>query len=317
MIKYFIFLVIALELLACSKEDNLLPSDADKNWYTIENKPGELNQLRYKIYKDYGCPVYYNDTLGCEFRGFDSQGDSIIYWETLKIGYTISGKNTIPYTLSQKEERLIAATRLLDERVMPLFQEKNIIMPRAILLVDSIKQSKRNNKSWYTGRSMTSLLIGMVIENEDNTCSNIETMTEDETEEWIGRIISAMYTEDILKNDFEKLENEFYKIIEETGFGRVYGRDYAYFPDKPEWYSDPEYFYPCEKLGFLNYTRIVHEEDRSYNTTPTAEQNFEDFMTVALITEDEKFYQKYEKWDVVKKQYKWMKEFLREKGIVK
>lgn len=83
MIKYIIFLGFIWGIYACSKEEILSPSHADLDWYAVQDKPGELNQLLYHIYKDYGCSVFYKDTLGSEFRGIDELGDSIIYYETL------------------------------------------------------------------------------------------------------------------------------------------------------------------------------------------------------------------------------------------
>lgn len=40
---------------ACSdKEDNLEPSHRDRYWMEIQDEPGELNQLRFRLYKEYG-----------------------------------------------------------------------------------------------------------------------------------------------------------------------------------------------------------------------------------------------------------------------
>lgn len=316
MIRYIFFVGIILGIFACSKEDRLTPSDADRDWYAIPDEPGELNQLRYQIYKDYGCSVFYKDTLGWEFRGFDERGDSIIYWETLKIGYTISGNSKVDYALTNNEERLIAAVEILQEKVLPRLQQGGI-MPLAILLVDTVREKSRNDKAWYTQRAMTSLLIGMVIEQREGKYINVEDMTGEDITEWTGRILASMYQEDILMNEEERLEDEFYSILTKAFENYPFKKEYGYYPDKEDWWSDPEYFYPPEQFGFLDFARVFEKNGAFWKVTPTEQQNCEDFITAVLGYTEEEFNQKYSEWNLLKEQYKWMRDLLVEKGIVK
>ena len=84
--KKLLYVVVALLFAACSKEDDLTPTGLVKDWMAIQPGEGAWNEMAYEIYRDYGCSVFKNDTIGREFRGLDANGDSIIYYETLKVG---------------------------------------------------------------------------------------------------------------------------------------------------------------------------------------------------------------------------------------
>lgn len=81
----------------------------------------ERNSLRY--IHDYGCSVFKNDTLGKEFRGFDNAGDSIIYYETLKIGYSIESFSKVNFTLCKDEEKLIQGIKIVRDLLMPQLEK--------------------------------------------------------------------------------------------------------------------------------------------------------------------------------------------------
>ena len=97
--KKIIHLFIIFILGACAQEDELTPTGVVKDWFAIQPGEGEWNEIACDIYTNYGCSVFKNDTLGKEFRGFDNAGDSIIYYETLKIGYSIESFSKVKFTL--------------------------------------------------------------------------------------------------------------------------------------------------------------------------------------------------------------------------
>lgn len=312
--KIIICLMITVGIHACSEEEKLTPSYLDKDWYAIENKPGNLNQLLYKIYKEYGCSVFYKDTIGKEYRGRNGNGDSIIYYETLKIGYSILGKSNIHYTLTNRENRLMAGAKIVYESVLPELKKRKLV-PRSILLTDTIRLEERANKAWYVKKTMTGLLIGSVIEKAGGEYLNIEDMTELQKKEVKGRIMASMFLEDLMNTEFEYLDKEFLSIItNETGVNFMYGR--AYYED-----NDPEYHRPVEELGFITWGNSVKKKGYMgawliYKQTISKKQDIEDFIAVVLGIEEDAFALRYKEYPIVMKKYRWMKNFLKEKKIL-
>lgn len=311
--KIIIGLLMTVGVHACSKEGRLTPSCLDKNWYAIENKPGNLNQLLYKIYKEYDCSVFYKDTIGKEYRGLDGNGDSIIYYETLKIGYFISGKSNIHYTLTDRKDRLMAGAKILYESILPELKKRKLI-PRSILLTDTIRLEERANKAWYVKKTMTGLLLGSVIEKAEGDYLNIEDMTEIQKKEVKGRIMASMFLENLMNTEFEYLDKEFLSIItEETGVEFIYERSY--------YDNNEEYHKPVEELGFITWGYSVKKKGFTgtwliYKKTVSKKQDIEDFMAVVLGIEEDAFSQRYKEFPIVMKKYRWMKNFLKEKKIL-
>ena len=87
---YILYGIVACALFftGCSKdEDNDVHGTENiTDWFEVKDKPGELNQALYRIYKDYGLTIFVNDTLGQEERGVDAYGEPIIYTELFDPG---------------------------------------------------------------------------------------------------------------------------------------------------------------------------------------------------------------------------------------
>jgi len=303
MIKYIVYIGIVLGIYACSKEETLSPSDEDKDWYAIQDEPGELEQLIYKIYKDYDCSLFYNDTLGREYRGIDGNGDSIIYYETLKIGYSINGKREINYALTDRKERILAGVKVLDEYVLPALKESKKL-PRSILLVDSVYVAGRNNKAWYTESSMTALIVGLVVDDGAGSYMNIENMSEIQKMEWKGRILAVLYSAILLSESEDELE-EFYNIYTNETGKKCYN-----------WYiyeSAGEAYWHPEAMGFLSWQL----DEGWYRQGLTKEADCEDYISLVLGLDEEVASEIYGEWPFIMKKYQWMRSFLKKKGILK
>mgnify|MGYP005968910409 FL=1 len=82
---------------ACDQEDDLTPSGHEKEWMIIKDSDDPLDKLRYEIFRDYGVPTYYNDTIGSEER-VDMSGNMYTYYECLKIFYYPGGATSTNYS---------------------------------------------------------------------------------------------------------------------------------------------------------------------------------------------------------------------------
>ncbi|MFR7877155.1 MAG: hypothetical protein ACLU4J_12620 [Butyricimonas paravirosa] len=62
-----IFVVLGMVFcfcVSCDKEDNDVKAVENmRDWYKVEDKPGEVNHLLYKMYKYYDVTIFINDTL--------------------------------------------------------------------------------------------------------------------------------------------------------------------------------------------------------------------------------------------------------------
>lgn len=111
--KYISSLYIPLFLLmfACSSEDELTPSNVDKNYFApTENATDEESLLRKAFYNTEKCYVLFNDTLRHEALGTDVNGDTHYFTETIDVGYVMTAYSQYQYkytyltTLDQKQE---------------------------------------------------------------------------------------------------------------------------------------------------------------------------------------------------------------------
>lgn len=198
------FLGALLAIGGCDKseEEITTPSGADRNWFVIPDKPGEFNQLVYRIYQETGMPIFVNDTLGEEYYAKDAQGNPILRTESFNLSYVLFGTysnytDTLPSPFSivqsENEQAKMKAAELIRDRVLPYVPKVGEARPRCYFLVDSLNEvasvafgwrpvySDVKNKSLYV--AMKGVILGQLCD--------ILTMTEEETDLWCGRAIAA------------------------------------------------------------------------------------------------------------------------------
>ena len=104
--------LLALSLLAAcgDEEGNPGVSDLDRDWYVIEDNPGDpVDHERFLIYDQYGVSVYYNDTVGSMIRQ-DRWGNDYRHYEVLQVFYAPgSPKPEGGFTLLDDKDVLLPA----------------------------------------------------------------------------------------------------------------------------------------------------------------------------------------------------------------
>ena len=75
-----LLLVVAL-FTSCSDDDDLKPSNLERNWFVLEDSDDPVDHLRYLFYEKTGIPVFYNDTIGVTERT-DVFGNSYLDYTT-------------------------------------------------------------------------------------------------------------------------------------------------------------------------------------------------------------------------------------------
>ncbi len=136
-----------LAFAACNKDDEEIdtPSGKDRDFFAIEDKPGEFNQLVYRIYKDTGIPIFVNDTIGEEVYAYDAAGNPIMRVEKLDFLYQMFGdykneEGTVLTRLVQSADtaKMIEAAELIRDKVLPYIPEAGNARAKSYFLVDSI-----------------------------------------------------------------------------------------------------------------------------------------------------------------------------------
>ena len=87
--KYYILLLgILFFVTGCSKENDLTPSPAGKNWFQLEDDSADrVQHAAYEVYTEWGIPVFCHDTIGSEERGTDHDGNIIVFHKVLDLNY--------------------------------------------------------------------------------------------------------------------------------------------------------------------------------------------------------------------------------------
>ena len=135
--RYFLPFVFSIFLFNCGDDKTLSPSYADVNWYEIQDSSDPTDHLRYEIYKATDISIFYSDTIGKQFRGYDGFGDSIIHYEILDPYYVISASSgDITFSYSGDRNAIRNGMLLLRDHVIPMLNP--LVYPRSFLLVERL-----------------------------------------------------------------------------------------------------------------------------------------------------------------------------------
>lgn len=202
---------------SCDKEDNDVKAVENmRDWYKVEDKPGEVNHLLYKMYKYYDVTIFINDTLGQEERGVDAYGEPIVHTELFDMGYYVYGTYTDGrMTLSADSVAMIVAINMIEDRVIPHLPESGAYRPHSFLLADSVFLTQQIGFSYVTyetdiySRGIRGMVIGKL--------NAIKKMSEDELK-WLGGEILAVKCADWIQEFCVDELLDFYKISGDSNY---------------------------------------------------------------------------------------------------
>jgi len=306
-IIYIAGIVVSVCMMACSDEDCLSPSFQDRNWWVNVDDPDDpLDHLIFKVYDRYKIPVFYNDTVGMVQRGEDAFGNPDIYYEVIKLNYTIlGGMGDVPvarYTLSCDRDDIMDGVMLLRDYVLPKFPDY-IPVPKSYLLVDTLWRGVESDQqipysaAAYAG--MTTVAVGKLGE--------IKNMTEVEKLMFGGEILAASLS-DVVYNDYTaELNVKFYKEVQKLGKG------YWGYSNKVD-VNNTSVFYPLwahrYEYGFLHPALDKEQVEGALYYFPNKEQDVADFVALCLgFTEDE-VKEAYGQYEHIMNKYYYMMEII-------
>lgn len=89
---------IVVTIYGCDKNDEVKPELKLTNLYEIKDNVSDSIQHKvYELYKAYGVPVFFNDTIGKVFVKVDVNGDSIFHYEKLDPAWSYTGYSNLDY----------------------------------------------------------------------------------------------------------------------------------------------------------------------------------------------------------------------------
>ncbi len=267
-----ILLLSLFALASCHDDENstLSPSNVDVDWYVIKDNPNdELDHLIYEIYSKYQMPVYYNDTIGKEYRGLDANGDSIIYYKTMMLGYSIEEDViSLKYTLSKQRQDILEGVKFLEEYVIP-FQQAGM-KPKCFLLVEDMILSDEPVDLYY---GMSGAAISRIAELKDMTREDKEAFgLRVRGSEWAHALVNS-YPEQL--EDFYRLSDNFNlngelkamhrQDIRNSLWGATFAwkpkEEYGFLSSTPSSYWGEAYVCPTESADVLDFVMEVLKDD--------------------------------------------------------
>ncbi|WP_065218354.1 MULTISPECIES: hypothetical protein [Butyricimonas] len=218
----YVFCSCLLAFNACNKDEEEIstPSYRDQNWFVIPDKPGELNQLVYKIYNETGIPIFVNDTLGEEYYAKDAQGNLLVRVETFNLLYEIFGEAPSPNfqptrhaVFSTDTAAMLLAVQMIRDKVIPYLPKEGEYRPKSYLLVDSINDLKTvmDWSTWddvvltYTS-STYSAQKGVVVGLLGDLKKMIEADDKEGIDWWCARIIASKVVKWMLAGNVDLTE---------------------------------------------------------------------------------------------------------------
>ena len=304
--KYILFSLLAgvLCCAGCSKnEDNdVHPRENITDWFVVRDKPGELNQLLYKVYKEHGLAIFINDTLGREIEGTDAYGEPIVHTELFDVGYYVFGtyEDFDTIRLCSDTAAMLRAVKVIEERVLPYLPGEGKYRPHSLLLVESINCIWYYNSYTqinYTQPTYSRSLKGMVC----GDLLRLDEMDEDELAMWAGNILTGKMVVGLMEN-YGKDAEAYFAITDE---GRESGTNY----DRYIWaYETEDLAKDPEDFGFIKW-RCQSTRNK---ITQSKSEDFQEFASAvyAFRGRESEFTAKYANYEKVLRKFEIMKEIV-------
>lgn len=308
--KVYIVLLLLLSFLSgCGDEKDITPSYEDVDWYVIQDNPSNpLEHLIYGIYVSTGIPIFYSDTIGRQFRGFDVYGDSIIFKQVINISYGIDqpGSTFQSYTLSDNSDEIRKGVEFLRDYVIPRLVANT--KPKGFLLVDELlvrDGSKKVPGTVY--RSYDATTVGRIKE--------IGKMSEDELQYMAALVLSPGFGKCIDIESPDKLV-EFIKL---SYFSTAVGLEDMHRV-QVNMSTTATSGIPFETpmfYGFLDFSRndsytMVDGGKRNSYTCPSRLDDITAYVTEVLYGNDDAFEKKFGEYELCMKKYEIMKKIVAE-----
>ncbi len=335
---YILYILLFLLATSCQKEDSITGSIGFENLYSIEDDPSDsIQHKRYEIYKTYGVPVYFNDTIGKVFVKTDIHGDSIFQYETLDLNWIFDGTNSGSVTYHAKRYQNTAQKmQALQFTETFLKTCQPALYPHALWLVESCHQlsssgvqekemvSRYRNLLFASSHKIQEKEVDVKVvkyRNEvvklkvQNYTSELNTFNKVTDEKYYGMMWQELYKDKELP--YYKSFGYWYPypLEEEWAQDSSFRKDMKKYGNStnPEWpeglWSDEDvdkYIAYCRKLvgayGFVSYEQ-KREHGGSRNTPKNTESDLDTFLEEMMKYPRAEFLERWSTSPLVLKKY--------------
>jgi len=255
----FLFLCSLLALVGCSSEDPITPGLTYGNDFVITDQPNDsVQHERYLLYKDFGVPVYFNDTIAKHNEGLGVDGKPRITYETVDLNWTFFGYSRgveYRYDYLRTAEEQLRALRFVDAYLGKISRQ---MRPFSVMVADTLTVSSANKVEkpiYHVG--FRTLVLARV---KDIT-------VEDSVNAQIAEIVNSMVSDRIKAN--RELCGEFADVSTQKGW---YDLDWKRLNETS----------PCPTVIEMGKKSYVLSVNALYDQPPYTPFNHEDLVTLLL-----------------------------------
>lgn len=277
--------VIAILFSSCNSEDDLTPSNLDKDWYSITDEGNTaVDKQIYDIFQSTNYAIFTNDTIGKELRWTNSNNEQVWYYEVLNYNYFIEEVDYLAvfdYLTDDEKATLLDFLTFFKSDVIDYLPSG---ITRSFFLVKNLNYKKSNDNDLFpidTYIGLSTTIIGGVLD--------YSSMTDDEKVSYKNSLVSNILANYLVLNDTEGYFNDFFDYSSNLN-------DPAPYDVLVSQYSGLEYK-DIEDYGFINAQLGRDVTSNSYYT-PTKLQDITDYLSM-YIDNDKEVYSKYSRESVI------------------
>ena len=142
--KQLLFFLLPLLFFACKSEESITPAVTfERDFAVVDNAADPVQHARYEIYKKYGVPVYFNDTVAV--HGGTAPADSASRrYETVDLNWTFFGYSRgveYRYDYLRTAEEQLHALRFVDAYLGKISRQ---MRPFSVMVADTLTVSSAN-----------------------------------------------------------------------------------------------------------------------------------------------------------------------------
>ena len=237
-------IALLLAVVSCRKENALVPSDEDENYFVIKDNPNDpVDHAIYEFYNATGIAGFCNDTIHRKRIG-DSEGQQQYTYITLSLSYTLFSNQYIYFRPVSNKGRIPALLHLLRQDFLPGLPE-NFQIP-SLFFVDSIwtlhpEQNIGIADGWTSFHGFNTVGISV---------KDVEAMNADEERMYISSLLAGLAERRLKRDAYQHLSRDFFSI----------SRTAAQAMTPTDIYSGTPFFLlgintvpPPQNLGFMRY----------------------------------------------------------------
>ncbi|MGN6419266.1 MAG: hypothetical protein ACTHMC_17340 [Pseudobacter sp.] len=265
------YLLVSMLIAGCRKEKAPEPSNLDKNYFVIEDNPGDpIDHAIYEFYKSTGIATFYNDSIYKKRISREGEIPERFTYIKLTLNYTPLGRPNVYSKPLSSRANIQPLLQLLENETLPKLPA-DILIP-SILLIDSFSdhQIKKNRQIPH---GLTSIYgfntVGITVE-------DMEMMDNEERKMYAASILAGISSRRLKDLYAGQLQKDFFSLSRDATKNTIAMDIYSGIPwllllpigEEPLPKSIGLLFYPIFDYPFGDYPNMPREEDdiRAYLT---------------------------------------------------